>query len=134
MTREEIKDRDLLFCELLFELGSVTEASDQLGITKRQGRKIHERNKDLLLSMIDAELATSGYKAVATMRAALEADHETPKGELRLKAASEILDRVGAAKKTQQELEIKVETPVILMPAKDTTQTPVIKVTATDED
>ena len=133
MTRDEIKERDILFCELLFDLGSVKEASEQLGITLRQGRKIAERNKDLILDMTNSEMAAMAYKSVSTIRKAMEDDGSIPKGELRLKAATETLDRIGVARKNQQEVEVKASTPVILMPSKDQLVEPTIRITTSDE-
>lgn len=132
MTRDEIKDRDLLFCELLFELGSVSEAAKQLDITVRQGRKIAERSKDMILAMTNTELASLAYLSVSTIRSALTEDGSTPKAEIRLKAAEAALDRIGASKRVQGDLEVKIETPIILMPAKDTSQVPTILVSASD--
>lgn len=133
MTKDEIKERDTLFCELLFETGSVIEASNQLDITIRQGRKIQERNKDLILEMTNSELAALAYKAVKGIRNALEEDGTVPKAEVRLKAAEGVLDRIGASKKMTGELEVKVETPIILMPAKDIAIIPTIKVSTEDD-
>lgn len=130
MTKEEREERDLLFCELLFELGSVKAACDQLDISLRQGRKIQERNKNVILEMVNLELASMAPAAVKGMRDALTEDGSIPKAEIRLKAAEDVLDRVGASKKVTSDLEVKVETPVILMPAKTVEEEPVIRVSA----
>ncbi len=119
MSKADIEERDLLFCEYLFELGSVREACVELDIPLRTGRKIEARNRDKILDMVKTELASLSYKAVRTMGASMDDDGTTPKGELRLKGASEILDRIGASKSVTSELEVKTETPIILLPAKD---------------
>ncbi len=133
MTREETKERDQLFCELLFELGSVKAASEQMEITVRTGRKIAERNKDLILEMTNTELSSLAFGAVNAFREGLQEDGSTPKGEVRIKTASEILDRIGAAKKITSEVEIKADTPVILMPAKDPIVKPTISISTDQE-
>lgn len=128
MTKQEYEDRDLLFCELLFELGSVAEACKQLDLPLRTGRRIAEKNKDKILEMTNTELASLAYKAVSTVRHSLDEDGTIPKAEVRLKAAENILDRIGAAKKSTSELEVKTESPIILMPAKDKVTVPVHKI------
>lgn len=125
---KDTEERDLLFCELLFELGSVSKASEQLGITLRTGRKIAERRKDWILDMTNSELSALAYKAVNTVRATLEDDDLAPKADIRLKAAEGVLDRIGAGKK--QDVTVSVDTPVILMPSKDILKAPVIKVSS----
>ncbi len=133
MTKEEVKERDLLFCELLFETGSVIQASKELGIPVRTGRKIQKRNQDYLLEMTDAELAAMSYEAINTLRGSLSEDGEIPKAEVRLKAATEVLDRIGASKRNAQEELQTVATPIILMPAKDPVAIPAIAISTEEE-
>lgn len=118
----------------MFETGSVIEASKQLGISIRTGRKVAEKNKDLILSMTNTELASLAYGAVSTFRDSLTEDGTIPKAEIRLKAAEGILDRIGAAKKQTSEVEIKSDTPVILMPAKDPIAIPAIRISTEAEE
>ena len=129
MVPEEIEERDILFCELLFECGSVAQASKQLGLSIRQGRKIATKRKQDILDMTELELSSLAFKAVSTVRQSLDEDGSIPKSEVRLKAAEGILDRIGASKKTTSEVEIIADRPVILMPAKDKLVQPVISVT-----
>ena len=128
MTKLELEERDTLFCELLFELGSIKAACEQLGITTRTGRKIQAKNKDVILDMVNGELASLAYGAVNNFRKALDEDGTIPKAEVRLKAAEDILDRIGASKKVTGELEVKVDTPIIMMPSKDAPVIPAIRV------
>ena len=119
MTKAAIEERDLLFCEYLFETGSLREACGELDIPLRTGRRIEARNRDKIVDMVKTELASLSYKAVKTVSAAMDDDGTIPKGELRLKGATEILDRIGVSKAVTTELEVKLETPIILLPAKD---------------
>ncbi len=127
-------ESDICFIEHLFELGSVALASEAMGITARTGRKIVSRNRQLVLDMTTDELAMAAPKAVRTMIAGMDEDGQVAKGDIRLKAAGDLMDRIGAAKKTTAELEVKVETPIILMPAKDQPTTPTIKVSSVEDD
>lgn len=78
--------------------------------------------------MTNTELSSLAYGAVSTFRNSLSADGSVPKEDLRLKAAEGILDRIGASRKVTSEVEVKADTPVILMPAKDQLTEPEIKV------
>lgn len=134
MTRDEVKERDTLFCEILFEVGSIAEASKQLGIPVRTGRKIANRNQQAILDMTNSELASLSYKAVKAVKDVLQDDDGLiVKADTKLKAATEILDRVGAAKRTVSEVEVKAERPIILMPQKDTVCTQPLIVNTTEE-
>jgi hypothetical protein len=77
--------------------------------------------------MTNSELSSLAFGAVNAFREGLTEDGSVAKAEIRIKTASEILDRIGASKKVTSEVEIKADTPVILMPAKD----PVVKPTIT---
>lgn len=133
MTKEDYEERDQLFCELLFETGSISQASEAVGVSIRTGRKIAERRKEMILSMTNSELSALAYKAVSTMGKSLDADGSVPKEDVRLKAAGDILDRIGASKKVTSEVEVKADTPVILMPAKDPVVIPSIKISTEQE-
>ena len=66
------------------------------------------------------ELTTASVKAVGKVVDSMDADGSTPKGELRLKAAESVLDRVGISKK--QEMEVTLEggsSPLFFIPAKE---------------
>lgn len=134
MTKAEIEERDYLFCELLFETGSLREACKELDIPLRTGRRIQDRNTDKILSMVNAELASLSYKAVKTIDNAMDEDGSVPKGELRLKGATEILDRLGASKKITTEVEVVADTPIILLPAKDKVKIDPQYMISTEED
>ncbi len=84
--------------------------------------------------MTNSELSALSYKAVATIGKSLTEDGDTPKADIRLKAAEAVLDRVGASKKVTSEVEVKADTPVILMPAKDPIVAPSIKISTDQED
>lgn len=117
-----------MFCELLFELGSVKAACEQMDITLRTGRRIQEKNKELILSMTNSELSSLAYSAVNTYRKALTEDEQDHKIEAKLKAADSVLDRVGASKRNVVEHQGEDLQPVILMPAKNPVETPEILV------
>ncbi len=130
---KEISDTDLLFVETMFELGSVKRAAEHLDVTTKLGHKIVARNREYILEMTQIELAGLAGKAVMTVSDSMDDDGTTSKGELRLKGAESVLDRIGASKRQVTEHEVKQESPVILMPAKDIVITPTIKVSSDEE-
>lgn len=129
MTKEERKERDQLFCELLFETESMKDTCEQLGITLRTGRKIQAMNTETLLDMVNGELAAMSYKAVGVFKDTMDsAIHYTAKTASQLKAAEGVLDRIGASRKSNDVLEVKSEQPIILMPVKEVPVVPLIKI------
>ena len=130
---KEISDQDLLFCETLFESNSVREACSKLGITTKRGHKLVAKNREYILEMTQTELAGLAGKAIKTVGDSMEDDGSIPKGELRLKGAETVLDRIGASKRQVTEHEVKQDSPVILMPAKEVAIAPAIKVSSEAE-
>lgn len=119
MTKTE--ERDQLFCEVLYELGSMKEACQQLGISVRTGRNILKRNRHLIADITASELASLSYKAVHTVKDTMD-NPEAPKQDVALKAAQDVLDRIGASKRQAQDITVESKQPVILLPAKDQQQ------------
>ena len=112
------QERDLLFCEVLFELGDIRQTCDQLGITHRTGRRILDRNRHQMSDFAASELAAMAYKSVKTIKDVMESP-ESPKADIALRAAESVLDRIGTSKRQALEVEVTAQQPVILLPSKD---------------
>ena len=120
LTKLEIKERNELFCELLSETGDIRATADQVGVSVRTARKIVAKMSDYMLEIANSEIAAMSYKAIRGLNNALNEDGSVPKADIRLKAATEILDRMGASKQPIQQVELKqAGSPIILMPAKE---------------
>jgi hypothetical protein len=114
----ETQERDLLFCEVLFQTGSIKDTCEQLQVTLRTGRRILERNRHRMADFAADELASMSFKSVKTIKDIMD-DPNTPKSEVALRAAESVLDRIGTSKRQAIEMEVKGSQPVILLPAKD---------------
>jgi hypothetical protein len=77
--------------------------------------------EDIKMRTIDS-LSSRAAKAVMQLEASLDEDGSTPRGEIRLKAAESILDRMGAGKAQAIDITSKDESisPLFVLPAKDT--------------
>lgn len=118
----------------MFELGSIKEVAERLSIPQHKCRALAYKNREHLLAMTNTELAVMGAKAVRTVKEALDEDGSVPKGDVRLKAAETVLDRIGAAKKQVVENEVKTSSPILLMPSKDPVIKPTIKISNIDDE
>lgn len=131
---KELDEFNTLFCEVMFESGSVKQVAEELGITQRACRALAFKHREQLLAMTTTELAIMSARAVRTLDNALYEDGSVPKGDVRLKAAESILDRVGASKRQIVENEITTNSPIIFLPAKDPVTRPLIVVSQNDYD
>lgn len=113
----KISDKDLYILTMMYELGSVTEVARHLDMSLSTVRKCVERNREALADMAATEMAMLAPKAVRTISKAMDEDGSVPKGDIRLNAAKEALDRIGVGAKYRVEREVNI-TPVILMPQK----------------
>ena len=77
--------------------------------------------EDIKTRTIDA-LSSKASRAVMQIEASMDEDGSTPRGEVRLKAAESILDRMGAGKQQSMDITSKDESisPLFVLPAKDT--------------
>lgn len=114
-----ISQSDLLFLEYFYDSGDVNIAASQAGVTIPTAKKIINRNKDDVLENTTSELALLGIKAVRALGDGLEAEAgETQVHTTRTKAATDILDRVGAAKKQALEITAEISRPIYYAPSK----------------
>ncbi len=80
--------------------------------------KLVRRLKDEIIHRTNERLAMVAPKAVTRLAQTLDATRQDEKGELRLKAAESILDRIGAAKKNAIEIVAADVSPLFFMPVK----------------
>lgn len=114
-----ISQSDLLFLEYFFESGDVNIAASNADITLPTAKKIINRNKDMVLENTTSELALLAIKAVRALGDGIEAEAgESQMHATRTKAAADVLDRVGAAKKQALEITAEVNKPIYYAPAK----------------
>ncbi len=77
--------------------------------------------EEIKMRTLDA-LSSQAPKAVMQLIKSLDEDGSTPRGEVRLKAAESILDRMGAGKQQSMDITSKDESisPLFVLPSKDT--------------
>jgi hypothetical protein len=107
-----------LFLEYLLMSPSIREASEHAGVSPKTGYAMVSRLKDIIQERARDQLTMSTLKAVQVMSDSLSADASLEKGELKLKAAAEILDRSGITKHTNVEVSIESTNGIFLIPTK----------------
>tara|TARA_R110002167_G_scaffold77650_2_gene215453 strand:+ start:174 stop:584 length:411 start_codon:yes stop_codon:yes gene_type:complete len=119
--KQELTKKQNAFLDALFENGgNINEA--MLSSDYQQGSKgwLVKSLRGEIIERAKYELAGSAVKSVKRISETLDADGTIPNSqmELRMKAATDILDRVGISKR--QEIDIKAELihGVVLLPAK----------------
>ena len=81
--------------------------------------------KDEIIERVKTQLAGSSVKAINRLSEGLDADGTIPSGQMdvRMKAASEILDRAGISKRQEVNVNGQVLHGVVMLPAKDKIKT-----------
>ena len=119
MSKEvSISATDELFLSYLLDTPSVPLVSEQMGITSHQGYRMVRRLKDTIQERARDQLTLSTLRAVQVMTSSLDATASLEKGELKLKAAAEILDRSGITKHTNVDVQIEASNGLFIIPAK----------------
>jgi uncharacterized protein (DUF342 family) len=95
-----------------------TAIAENLGVTVKAVYEMTRTLKDVILDRARERLAGASLKAVNTVIASLDADASTEKGELRLKAAEQVMDRVGLTKHTSVEVQVESENGIFILPGK----------------
>lgn len=111
-------DSEELFIEYLEETPSIAEASRRAGLTLDKGYHWSSKLKDVIQKRARDKLAVATLRAVDTVVKLVDADVETTKGELRLKAAESVLDRTGVTKHTNVDVQIEADNGIFLLPTK----------------
>ncbi len=102
---------------------TIKAASAATGISAAQGYLLAKKLKDAVIERARDNLAIAALKASNTTIELMDADAGTEKGELKLAASKEIMDRVGLTKHTSVEVSIENENGIFILPAK-ASQTP----------
>jgi len=111
-----------LFLEYLFEdeacAGSTRMAAIKAGYTPDQHGAIARRLREEILKRTEEALVMNAPKAVRGLTRLMDEDGTTPKSEIRLKAVTDVLDRVGVAKKQDIGVTVTADSPLFFIPAK----------------
>lgn len=93
-------------------------AAEKAGYSKNYHTTLINELSNEIMKRASSELAARAPKAVSTLVNTLTEDGSTPKGELRLKGAESILDRIGISKKQEVNFQVEEATPLFFIPAK----------------
>ena len=120
--KKELTTKQETFLSALFNNGGqVMAAIDKAGYSPDSRGWLMRTVKDEIIDRAKNQLAGSSVKAINRLSEGLDADGTIPSGQMdiRMKAASEILDRAGISKKQEVNVNGQVLHGVIMLPAKD---------------
>jgi len=120
--KKELTTKQETFLSALFNNGGqVMAAIDTAGYSPDSRGWLMRTVKDEIIDRAKNQLAGSSVKAINRLSEGLDADGTIPSGQMdiRMKAASEILDRAGISKRQEVNVNGQVLHGVVMLPAKD---------------
>ena len=120
--KKELTTKQEKFLSVLFNNGGqVMAAIEEAGYSPDSRGWLMHSVKNETTERAKTQLAGSSVKAVNRLHEGLDADGTIPSGQMdiRMKAASEILDRAGISKRQEINIEGQVLHGVVMLPAKD---------------
>ena len=120
--KKELTTKQETFLSALFNNGGqVMAAIETAGYSPASRGWLMRTVKDEIIDRAKNQLAGSSVKAVNRLHEGLDADGTIPSGQMdiRMKAASEILDRAGISKRQEVNVSGQVLHGVVMLPAKD---------------
>ena len=119
----ELTKKQSIFLDSLFDNGgNVVQAMDSAGYHVGSRSNLMHSVKHEIIERSRNQLAGSTVKSVNRLAEALDADGTIPNSqvEIRMKAANDILDRVGIAKKERLDINHNVTNSIFILPEKKT--------------
>ena len=119
--KRSLTDTQEKFLEALFgeAKGDPKRAAEIAGYAPTSYPKVVRNLKKEIIELAETHLSTYSAKAASKMVDLLEEDGTTPHANIRLAAATQILDRVGITKKDQLDINMKSLHGIFILPAKD---------------
>lgn len=124
--KKELTEKQEKFLDVLFNNGGqVMSAIEEAGYSPDSRGWLMKSVKDEIIERAKTQLAGSSVKAITRLAEGLDADGTIPSGQMdvRMKAASEILDRAGISKRQEVNVNGQVLHGVVMLPAKDKVKT-----------
>ena len=124
--KKELTTKQEPFLSALFNNGGqVMAAIETAGYSPDSRGWLMRTVKDEIIDRAKNQLAGSSVKAINRLSEGLDADGTIPSGQMdiRMKAASEILDRAGISKRQEVNVNGQVLHGVVMLPAKDKVKT-----------
>ena len=119
VSKKELTERQKSFVEALFDnQGNISKAMNPAGYTPGSRAWLVSSVANEVIERTQKYLATHGVKAAQNIINALDEDGTTPKGELRLKAAESLLNRIGICSRETVDHNVTALHGVVLLPNK----------------
>ena len=117
---KKLTDKQQEFLDVLFTeaKGDPKKAGEIVGYSPNHYLQVVKSLKEEILNRAEYSLALHSGKAVQGMIDALDEDGTTPKGELRLKAAESLLNRIGIGSRETIDHNVTAIHGVVLLPNK----------------
>lgn len=115
----ELTDQHKQFIKALFETnGNVKKSAEIVGFSVGYGYDLMKVLKEEIISKAEEVLALNAMRASFTLAEAVDPNSDAPTNPLRLRAAEQILDRIGIVKKEKVEISGNENSPIFILPAK----------------
>ncbi len=121
--KRNLTDMQEKFLDVLFgeAKGNPKHAAELAGYSAHSYPKVVRNLKKEILELAENHLSTHSAKAATRLTDLLDEDGTTPHFNIRLAAATQILDRVGLGKKEQLDVNMKAMHGIFILPAKNGT-------------
>ena len=117
--KKELTERQELFVDALIENGgNISQAIRKAGYKDTSRAWLVDSVANQIVERTQRYLATHGMKAANNLISALDEDGTTPKGDLRLKAAESLLNRIGIGSREIVDHNVTALHGVVLLPNK----------------
>tara|TARA_R100000655_G_scaffold65030_2_gene103533 strand:+ start:205 stop:615 length:411 start_codon:yes stop_codon:yes gene_type:complete len=119
-SKKELTEKQEVFVSSLIENGgSIPQAMKKAGYEPTSRSWLVNSVSNEIVERTQNYLATHGMKAAQNLINALDEDGTTPKGELRLKAAESLLNRIGIGSRETVDHNVTAIHGVVLLPNKE---------------
>ena len=115
---KELTETEEYFLEVLETTGNLKDTAKQAGVSMSAARHMYAKVKSVIQERTKDRLTLASMRAASTVEELLNADGSTEKGELRLKTAESILDRSGATKHTNVDVQVETQNGLFILPSK----------------
>ena len=114
----DLTDTQEMFLVYMEQGLPLKEVASKMDISMSYVYEMSSSLKEVIQERTRDRLTLAGMQSANTVIASLSADGSTEKGELRLKAAEAILDRIGVTKHTNVDVQIEAQNGIFILPGK----------------
>ena len=121
LTKVKINEKQEKFLDnLISNGGNITKACVDAGYSPNTTNWLMRKLKDEIIERTKLHLASAGVKAASRIIEALDADGSIPanQSDVRIRAANDILDRVGLSKRQEIHTQTEILHGVVFLPPK----------------